>query len=288
MSGAPPVCFSAVVVSFNTGAVLDPCLAALAATPLCRQIVLVNNGNPHNIMAALRAADIPKLTLVDGHGNVGFGRGCNLGAQVAREDLLLFVNPDCVIDARTLPELAAVLSQHRDTLVGGALRNPDGSEQRGCRRGELTLWSAFVSFTAMGMSGAQAGIWRDFNRTRETRPTSIIDMPVVSGALMAISREMFDKVSGFDPAFFLHVEDVDICRRVRQSGGRVMFAPDATAVHIGATSDASSWAVECAKIASFAHYFWKNAHHIGDRASVLLVMPIIALAILARLVFRRS
>jgi N-acetylglucosaminyl-diphospho-decaprenol L-rhamnosyltransferase len=285
--GVPSAHFSALVVSFNTGPVLDKCLAALEAAPLCRQIVLVNNGNSPQIMASLRARHMPKLTLVDGHGNVGFGRGCNLGAKVAREDLLLLVNPDCLIDAQTLPNLAAALTQHPNALVGGALRNLDGTEQRGCRRGELTLWSAFVSFTRLSRAGAQAGIWRDFNRTQEPRPTTIVDMPVVSGALMAISRDMFDKVEGFDPTFFLHVEDVDLCRRVRQGGERVMFAPDATALHIGATSAASSWAVERAKIASFAHYFWKNAQGVGDYIGVLLVMPIVTVAVIARLVFSR-
>lgn len=279
--------FSAVVVSFHTGPILEACIDALADAPLCRQIVLVNNGNPPDVVAALhvRAAKVSKLKLIDGHGNIGFGRACNLGAAQASEDYLLFVNPDCVIDATCLSALASVLADHSDALVGGSLRNVDGSEQRGTRRGVLTPWSALVSFSGLGRPGLGAGIWRDFNRIAEPVPTETLDMPVISGALMAMRAKAFTAIGGFDPAFFLHVEDIDLCQRVRASGARVLYAPDAKAVHIGATSNATSWAIERAKIASFGHYFWKNARMFWDYIGVILLMPVIACAIIMRLLF---
>jgi N-acetylglucosaminyl-diphospho-decaprenol L-rhamnosyltransferase len=276
--------FSAVVVSFHTGSVLTKCLAALMDAPLCRQIVLVNNGNPPDVVSEIHdlARHEPKITILDGHGNIGFGRGCNLGAASANQTRLLFVNPDCVIDQTALTALADALTQYPDALIGGALRNEDGSEQRGCRRGELTLWSAFISFAGLGRAGEQAGKWRDFNRTGEAMPSALTHMPVVSGALMAIQKAAFEKVSGFDPAFFLHVEDVDLCRRVRESGGSVLFAPEASALHIGATSVTSSWAVERAKMASFSHYFWKNARTPLDYLGVIVLLPVMASAIIVR------
>lgn len=275
---------SAVVVTFQTGPVLSACLAALIKSPMCQEIILVNNGNPPEVVAQLvRQADQEaKLKLVDGHGNIGFGRGCNLGASHAQCANLAFVNPDCVIDEATLPAFAQTLAHHENALIGGALRNEDGSEQRGTRRGELTLWSALVSFLGIGRAGEAAGIWRDFNRTREDFPTETTQMPVVSGALMAIGKAHFEKLGGFDPAFFLHIEDIDLCRRVRESGGRVLFTPHATALHIGSTSATSSWVVEQAKIVSFARYFWKNAQNPLGYLSVILIMPMIALAIAAR------
>jgi N-acetylglucosaminyl-diphospho-decaprenol L-rhamnosyltransferase len=281
---APDPYFSAVVVSFHTGPTLALCLEALLAAPLCRQIVLVNNGNPPEIVDRLRevATDQPKVTLLSGHGNIGFGRACNLGAQAAHEDVLVFVNPDCVIDAGTLPAFAQAFTQNPSALLGGALRNEDGSEQRGCRRGELNLWSAFVSFVGLGKSGPEAGIWRDLNRNREPFPTMPEEIPVVSGALMAMRRADFKVLGGFDPAFFLHVEDVDLCRRVRAGVGKVMFVPDATALHVGATSNTSSWNLARAKIASFGHYFWKHAPSMIGKASVILVMPLLASAIVFR------
>lgn len=260
------------------------CLSALSADLLCRHILVVNNGNAPETLAQLAdfAAHQPKLTVLDGHGNVGFGRGCNLGAAQASEDLLVFVNPDCVVDSETLIALSQTFTQNPDALVGGALRNEDGSEQRGARRGELTLWSAMVSFAGLGRAGEAAGRWRDFNRTREAFPAHTVDMPVVSGALMAIGKSNFTQVGGFDPDFFLHVEDVDLCQRTREAGARVLFNPHATALHIGATSQVSSWAVERAKMAGFARYFWKNAHGLLEQLAVIMTMPLIIVAVTAR------
>jgi N-acetylglucosaminyl-diphospho-decaprenol L-rhamnosyltransferase len=280
--------FSAVVVSFHTGAVLTDCLTALLRAPLCQQIVLVNNGNPPDVMASLAglAVQHSKLKIVDGHGNIGFGRGCNLGSDHADCEHLVFVNPDCIVDDCTLAAFAEALANHPTALCGGALRNMDGSEQRGCRRGELTLWSALVSFIGLGQAGAEAGTWRDFNRNRETVPTTTATMPTVSGALMATARTTFDAIGGFDAAYFLHVEDIDLCKRMRGSGGQVLFVPNATALHIGATSNASNWAVTGAKINSFTHYFLTHARGVLGKLTVIIVMPFLAMAIIARSLLR--
>lgn len=283
-TAAPSFC--AVVVSYHTGPVLEACLSALIDAPLCRQVTLVDNGNSPDVVAALRerATVQPKLKLITGHGNIGFGRGCNLGASQAQDDILVFVNPDCVIDESTLPAFASTLAVNPEALIGGALRNENGSEQRGCRRGELTLWSALISFTGLARSGEGAGPWRDFNRTREPKLTEPSSVPVVSGALMAMRADQFEILGGFDPAFFLHVEDIDLCRRVRESGRTVVLDPSATALHIGATSKASNWTVERAKIASFGHYFWKNARMPWGFIAVIVTMPILAMALIVRMI----
>ncbi|NJR20644.1 MAG: glycosyltransferase family 2 protein, partial [Hyphomonadaceae bacterium] len=61
------------------------------------------------------------------------------------------------------------------------------------------------------------------NRTREPFPTTITPMPTISGALFACTRASFDRLGGFDPAYFLHVEDVDMCRRAANLGLPVML-----------------------------------------------------------------
>jgi N-acetylglucosaminyl-diphospho-decaprenol L-rhamnosyltransferase len=276
--------FCAVIVSYHTGISLDACLQALLAAGECGQIIVVNNGNPSGVVLKLKALaqGNPRLMLLDEHGNVGFAKGCNLGAAHAQQDYLVFVNPDCIIDEGCLAAFGQALSDYPTALMGGALRNPDGSEQRGCRRGELTLLSAIVSFTGLGRPGEAAGIWRDFNRTREPFPQTIEQVPVVSGALMAIARPQFEALGGFDPAYFLHVEDVDLCKRAAKAGINVLFVPGATAVHVGATSATTNWALARAKIASFLYYFWTHAQGFRARALVLLVMPFLAAAIVGR------
>jgi N-acetylglucosaminyl-diphospho-decaprenol L-rhamnosyltransferase len=140
--------FCAIVVTYHTGESLNRCLAALLGDPLCAQIVIVNNGNPDPIAAGLRdmALAHSHVGLVEGQGNIGFGKACNMGAAQCRHDHLVFINPDCILDQQTLPALYNAFLDEPDAVLGGLLRNEDGSEQRGSRRGDLTLWSACVSF----------------------------------------------------------------------------------------------------------------------------------------------
>jgi N-acetylglucosaminyl-diphospho-decaprenol L-rhamnosyltransferase len=285
---------SAIVVTFHTGPILNACLDALLACKACSQIIVVNNGNPLEVEQHLnaQASAEPRLLVLTGHGNIGFGRGCNLGTQVAMGALLAFVNPDCVVEPDTVNRLGDVVysedPQRQFVLAGGDLRDGLGHEQRGARRGPLTLWSALVSFSGLGRAGEHAGPWRDFNRNREPMPTNPCDMPVVSGALMVTSASAFTRIGGFDPRFFLHVEDIDLCHRYWEAGGKVVFVPDARATHQGATSHVSSWFVERAKINSFNHFFWKRANTFWSRLSVLAVIPWLALAIILRMLLKNS
>ncbi len=285
---------SAIVVSFHTGEVLYDCLDALLADPVCIQVIVVNNGNPPEAEQQLSslASHEPRILVLNGHGNVGFGRGCNLGAQAATGALLAFVNPDCVVEPNALIQLGDVIysedPQRQFVLVGGDLRDEFGHEQRGARRGPLTLWSAVVSFAGFGRVGEQAGILRDFNRSREPMPTIPCEMPVVSGALMVTSASAFQHIGGFDPRFFLHVEDIDLCHRYWEAGGKVVFVPNARATHQGATSEVSSWFVERAKIRSFTHFFWKRANTFWSRLNVVVIIPWLALAIILRTLLKNS
>jgi GT2 family glycosyltransferase len=281
----PAPSLAAIVVSHHTGPVLWDALDALLREPALAELIVVDNDNPPEIVARLQAlaeGSDGRARLLSGHGNVGFARGCNLGATVARADALVFVNPDCIVDPGALASLARALAQAPGGLVGGFVRNPDGTEQRGCRRGELTLWSATIAFLGLGRPGAEAGLLRDFNRTREPLPDVLAPIPTVSGAFMAMATRDFRALGGFDEGFFLHLEDVDLCRRTRDAGGAVLFAPDSTAVHVGGTSRTPAWRVEAAKAAGFLRYFWKNARTPLSKVGVLLWWPMIALALAIR------
>jgi GT2 family glycosyltransferase len=277
---------SAIVVTYFSGDILRTCLTSLLASPDCEEIVLVNNGNPEGVVEALStwAKAEPRLKLLTGHGNIGFGRACNLGAKAARSPVLAFVNPDCVVEAGTLTHMAALTDAPVATLVGGHIRDAQGLEQRGGRRGPLTPWSACISFLGLGRPGEAAGIWRDFNRNREPMPVEPVEMPVISGALMVTRREAFLRMGGFDEAYFLHVEDIDLCHRYVQSGGRVIFDPRALATHVGGTSQIASWRVEIAKLRSFLYYFWKFARPPFGHFGVILIAPMLALAVFKRII----
>lgn len=256
---------SAIIVSYRTGPRLRDCLHVLAGDPEIGEIVLVDNGNPPADEAWIDgfAARVDHVKLIRPRENLGFGKAANLGARRAGREVLLFLNPDAMVKRGAVGALMEAAEDARSPwLVGGRIFGLDGREQRGCRRRELN-WA-----TATGLVR--------WTLERTSPPSGPVAMPVVSGAFFAIPRtHLLSLDGGFDESYFLHVEDVDLCRRVRQAGGQVIYQPAAGALHFGATSDAPSRIVQAHKADGLMHYFRKFANGPLDRALNALLLPLL-------------
>jgi hypothetical protein len=237
---------SVVVVSYYTGAALFECLQAVLADPDIFELILVDNGNPDTTRERLWrfSSKRARIRIVQGHGNVGFGRGCNYGAKIAKGDFILFLNPDAIVEKGVAQKLAECGENlNRPWVLGGFLQTVDGTEQRGSRRRELTPLSAFVSFTPLHKFPG----FKSIHIKREKFPSEPHAIPTVSGACMMMDRESFNQLGGFDERYFLHVEDIDICRRARLAGGDVYSNPKAKVMHYGSTSQVRIQNVEFEK-----------------------------------------
>lgn len=277
---------SAVVVSYNSGPALRDCLFALKTDPQVKEVVVVNNGNPENDLAWLeRFCDGDgKFRLLTGHGNIGFAKGANLGGRAATKDRLLFLNPDAILRRGSV----AALEMARDglnepSIVGGRVYGPDGQEQRGGRRKMLRYTSAFTTFTGLSAFENLHSLFEDMNRLSEPDPLGAVPMPVVSGAMMYMSRAGFEILNGFDEAYFLHVEDIDICRRASEVyGGDVAFTSLAGAMHYGATSERSRMAVEWEKAKGLSLYFQRFSKSPMESMFAKSLAPVFAGLLMGR------
>lgn len=262
---------SVIVVSFHTGPVLWDCLNAALAEPDVGELVLVDNGNPPDVQARLErwAGTEPRLIYAPQAANLGFAAGANRGARLSGGEALCFLNPDAVVAPGAVRQLVAELGGPDDRrIVGGLVCGADGREQRGCRREEVTLWSAFVSASGLSRLEPALPFLRDLHRMHDPMPAAAQPMPVVSGAFFGVRRALFEMLGGFDEGYFLHVEDVDLCRRARALGAQVLFEPRAAATHLGGSSAVSSAFVRRAKAAGFKRYFQKFASGPADRALI--------------------
>jgi N-acetylglucosaminyl-diphospho-decaprenol L-rhamnosyltransferase len=276
---------TAIAVSYQTGPVLRDCLDALIAAPEIGEIVVVDNGNPLDVEAWLdeRAAAEPRLKLARGQGNIGFGRACNSGAKRAANEALLFINPDVILAADAVRTMQAALAQASGlTLIGGDVRDAAGKPDRGSRRERVTLWSAFVSFSGLSRLERLIPAFRDLHRHGDPLPAEAVEVAHVSGAMMMMRRADFEALGGFDEAYFLHVEDIDLCWRVAQAGGRVLFQPGAVGVHVRSSSQVASREVETHKASGFARFFLKTARSPFERFMAGIVGGVLKLVLPAR------
>jgi len=276
---------SAIVVSYHTGEVLIDCIKALETDAAIAEIVLVDNGNPKELLWRLdeMAAGSAKLKLIGAGENRGFAAGINLGVKDATGDRLLIINPDAILQPGSIAALEAARADAAEPIVvGGRIFGGDGKEQRGARRRRLTLASGAATFLGLGWLRTFNPGFVSVNRNEEPAPAGPVPMDAVSGALMYLSRSGFDRLGGFDEGYFLHVEDLDLCRRAEADGGSVIYTPLASALHHGATSGAPAATVERYKAAGLRRYFNKFAETGAERFAAAVLGPAITIALLLR------
>ncbi|MBS0386662.1 MAG: glycosyltransferase family 2 protein [Proteobacteria bacterium] len=270
---------SIIVATFRTGNVLGDCLAAAVRADLVDEVIIVDNGNPAAETATIDAfAASPKVRVVRGQGNVGFARACNMGAAVARNGVLVFVNPDVVLNADAPARLAAALNAAPPpAVIGGDLRDNEGRPERGSRRERLTFWRAFVTVTGLSRLERWAPAFRDFNRHTDPMPREAVRVSCISGALFALRKADYDAIGGLDEGYFLHVDDVDLCRRAEQRGWPVLFLPGPHGVHARSTSQVNPHTVFAHKARGMARYFQKFGANPIERGVAGLVGAFLSL-----------
>jgi len=266
---------AAIVVTYHTGRPLKDCLHALVAQRDISDLIVVNNGNPPEMddWLARFAGQKPQVQLIKAADNLGFGRAVNLGVAASEAGQFLIINPDCVLRPDALAALVLAGKDRRSpALIGGRIFDIDGTPQRGPMRRELTA-TRLLSKLVGGVG---------INLPLSPQPTGPISVDVTSGAFFLIDKAGFERIGGFDEGYFLHVEDIDLCKRVHLAGGEVLYQPLAGALHYGATSDVSSVFVERHKAAGFARYLRKFSDGVFSRLLAEGLIPLVFMALTLR------
>lgn len=228
---AQDVFISVIVVNYNAGPLLADNIRRLRESRgVALDIIVVDNASTDkspDFAADLKTAD---LRLLRNPANLGFARACNQGAAIARGEHLLFLNPDCAVAPDSLRILVDALRAHPEAgMAGPLIVNPDGSEQRGCRRNIPDPRRAFHRLT--GLHRLHPERFPDFNQHHSALPDAPAPVEAISGACMLLPRKVFEDIGGWDAGYFLHAEDLDLCQRVRDAGRAILFVPQARVLH---------------------------------------------------------
>ncbi|HRQ64842.1 MAG TPA: glycosyltransferase family 2 protein [Xanthomonadaceae bacterium] len=224
------------VVACNSGPILAECVRRVLASSAEVDVVVVDNASSDGCLE-----DLPESVILVRHDtNLGFAAGCNRGAREACGDVLLFLNPDCLVEENSIAMLRARLDRHPQVgLLGACVLDSDGREQRGLRRHDPTPWRSLMAISGLARWASRHPWMQGIEASRTHMPEFLEYYDAVSGALMMLPRAVFDAVDGFDEGYFLHCEDLDLCRRVRAAGWRVAVAAHVPVVHVGGTSSRS-------------------------------------------------
>lgn len=225
---------SVVIVTADSGGIVHDCVARVLASDVDVEVVLVDNASTDGVVDRVcgRHADDPRLRVLRNAENLGFGRACNLGAAIARGDALLFLNPDCLVAEDTLAHLRDIAVAHPEAgLVGVRVTDRDGRLERAARRREPTLRRALMALSGLSRFESRLPALAGIDMPSASTPVGIEQVEAVSGACLYLPRQAFESVGGFDEAYFLHCEDLDLFRRLRDSGRSVLFAGNLSVRH---------------------------------------------------------
>jgi len=229
---------SIIVVSYRTRELTLECLRSVVRetrrTPY--ELLVVDNASDDGSAAAI-AAEFPGVRLIARPDNLGFARANNLAAEEARGRYLLLLNPDTVVLDAAIDRLVAFAGLRPEARIwGGRTLYPDGSlNPTSCWR-RMDLWNVFCRtsglsglFPASPLFNAEAyGRW-DRGSVRE--------VDIVTGCFLLIEREFWQRLGGFDAAFFMYGEEADLCLRAARLGARPAVTPEATIIHYGGASE---------------------------------------------------
>lgn len=234
---APTMDVSVIIVSWNVSDLLRRCLQTVKEElqGLSGEVFVVDNASLDDSVAMVRR-EFPWVRLIANPDNRGFSAANNQGIELSSGRVVVLLNPDTEVYSGGLRRLVQYLDQHPDVGVAGPkLLRPDGSIQKECARRTPTLLDQFYSFVAIErfvhpyrLPGNYAmGYWDHLDSR---------DVEAVSGACMAVRREVIQQVGGLDEQFTLCGEDLDWCLRIAEAGWRVTYRADAEVLHYGGAS----------------------------------------------------
>lgn len=218
--------FSLIIVNYNTAKITSDCLNSVLAhfDPAKAEIIVVDNASTDGSLEKFRQEFGSRVELVSNPANVGFAAANNLGARQAKGDILFFLNSDTLIRQDVFGALERFLAaDSRVAVAAPILLTGDGQPQpfaSGRFPGLFNLIFAKL-FDRSGGAGSIKG------------PAKI---DWVSGAALAVRKDIFQKIGGFDEGFFMYFEDVDLCRRVKDLGFSVAICSGAAVTHLGGKS----------------------------------------------------
>jgi N-acetylglucosaminyl-diphospho-decaprenol L-rhamnosyltransferase len=226
-----------VVVNYEAGSLLLDCVQSLLADDGAGvpEVVVVDNGSSDGSVAAVRAA-FPEVVVVDPGANVGYAAAANRGIAATSGPVVAVGNPDLVVAPGTAAALLARFDAEPDlAAVGPALLNPDGSQYPSARAHASTIDA--VGHAAFGRFFPRNPFTRRYRHLDADWARSR-DVDWVSGALIFVRRSALDSIGGWDERYFMYMEDVDLCWRLRRLGWRVVYEPAGRATHVQGVSTA--------------------------------------------------
>jgi GT2 family glycosyltransferase len=277
---------SIIIVTWNSEEFIERCLKSIfdtkGSTDL--EVIVVDNASQDTTTKIIEKFK-PEVRLISNQQNLGYAKANNQGIEVSKSDYLLLLNPDVELKENCLKLMLDFMEKNEDVdALGPQLLNPDGGIQPSCREFpdfSILLWE-FTGLSLLFPKNRIFGRWRmgyfDFQSSRG------VDQPM--GSCLLLRRKVIRKIGAFDEEFSIFFNDVDLCYRIKNNGGKLYFLPEAKAFHYkgGSTRQAKPKMILSAHL-SFFRFLSKYKNGVLNRFLLYLSGILLFVTALLRIIF---
>ena len=250
-----------IIVNYNAGEMLRQCVSALLNSTVTSRLTLVDNASSDSSAQNLQSlyGKHAEVEFLFNPANLGFAPAVNSVARCSDADMILILNPDCILEPEALGRLeTALLNDRQAGLAGLAVFDDHRRMQRATVRRFPGPWRSLMTASGLWRLGKWFPVFHgvEVDVSGMTSDPTICD--AVSGACMLVRRSALEAVGFLDEAYAMHCEDLDLMFRLKQQGWHCLYVPQATCVHQQGLSSRSrpTW-VHFQKHLGMARFFRK-------------------------------
>jgi N-acetylglucosaminyl-diphospho-decaprenol L-rhamnosyltransferase len=228
----PEPALDIVIVSYRSREMLRNCLSSLRSHSPARaaRVWVVDNASRDGTVEMVRS-EFPEVELIASDENLGFSKANNLAIRRGSAAYVLALNPDTIMVENALDQMLALMELNPSIGIAGCrLELEDGTFDHAARRSFPTPLGALAHFMGIGRSRkAPASLAQYRAPATESGPVD-----AVNGAFMLMRRSALDEVGLFDEGYWMYMEDLDLCYRLKRVGWLTWYDPSVKIVHIKA------------------------------------------------------
>jgi GT2 family glycosyltransferase len=233
------VLLSVIIVSFNAEILLPGCLSSLfdSFKEKSFEVLVIDNNSQDNTGEFLEK-NFPQVTLIKNKTNLGFAKAVNQGLVRALGEYIFLLNPDTLVSKNSLNILLEVMEKNKEIgIVGPKILSPNGEFQRSAFPPPSLLREICDILGKFRLEKILPANWtnRYFDKRAQTAKEPF-EVGWLQGSALLIRKKTIDDIGFFDENFFLFSEDVDFCQRAKKKDWKVVFAPQASIIHLGGYS----------------------------------------------------
>ncbi|GIH16319.1 glycosyltransferase family 2 protein [Rugosimonospora africana] len=229
---------TAIVVTHNSQAYIAASLTSLCQAELAVRVV--DNASVDRTLDIIDR-EFPDVTVVANPVNVGFAAAVNHAVSSVETDIVLLVDPDCVVPPATAHELVRLLRGRPSVgIAGPRLIGPDGRVAISAHPfeslGSGLAWRFCGSLLPLALRRLLCGARRRRAYDACRKPGGPVEVDWMSGACLAVRTDLLVRLGGLDERYFLYYEDEELCLRARAEGAKAAYLPTVEAYHVGGAS----------------------------------------------------